>query len=57
MASGKNVPRTGGIVLSKLSDRNELLKILEQEPFKQNGLADYELIEFVPGKIGVPGRN
>lgn len=49
IASGRKVPRTGGIILSKLKDREELLNILEKDPFKLHGLADYELIEFVPG--------
>lgn len=49
-ASGRKVPRTGGIILSKLSNKSELLKIIEEDPFKKNKLADYDLIEFVPGK-------
>ncbi len=49
IVSGRKVPRTGGIILSKLKDREELLNILEKDPFKVHGLADYELIEFVPG--------
>ncbi|BDS10434.1 YciI family protein [Aureispira anguillae] len=49
-ASGKKVPRTGGIILSKLSDQQELLNILAKDPFKIHDLADYELIEFIPSK-------
>ena len=48
IASGRKIPRTGGIILSKLKDRQELLEILAQDPFNKHGLADYELIEFVP---------
>ncbi len=50
LASGRKIPRTGGIILSKIDNRSELDKIIEQDPFKINGLADYELIEFVPSK-------
>jgi uncharacterized protein YciI len=50
IASGRKVPRTGGIILSKVADRKELLKIIEQDPFHIHSLADYELIEFVPSK-------
>ncbi len=50
MASGRKIPRTGGIILSKAMDTAELEKILEKDPFKINNLADYEVIEFVPSK-------
>ena len=48
IASGRKVPRTGGIILSQIKDKQNLLDILAQDPFHQHGLADYELIEFVP---------
>ena len=50
LASGRKVPRTGGIILSKVDSKAALEKIIEMDPFKINGLADYELIEFVPSK-------
>lgn len=49
-ASGRKVPRTGGIILSKVSDKNKLLEIIEEDPFKKNNIADYNLTEFVPTK-------
>ena len=49
-ASGRKVPRTGGIILSKISDKNKLLEIIEDDPFKKNNIADYDLIEFMPTK-------
>lgn len=49
-ASGRKVPRTGGIILSKMSDKNELLKIIAKDPFKINDLADDEITEFIPTK-------
>ena len=49
-ASGRKVPGTGGIILSKISDKNLLLKIIDENPFKKHRLADYDLIEFVPSK-------
>lgn len=48
IASGRKVPRTGGVILSKLEDRDTLEKILEEDPFKIHGIADYEIIEFIP---------
>ncbi|WP_075343395.1 YciI family protein [Tenacibaculum agarivorans] len=50
LASGRKVPRTGGIILSNVTPQLELEKILEKDPFHKNGLANYELIEFVPSK-------
>lgn len=49
-ASGKKVPRTGGIILSKVSDRNKLEQILAEDPFNKENIANYELIEFIPSK-------
>lgn len=48
LASGRKIPRTGGIILSNIE--SELEKIIEKDPFKKNGVADYELTEFVPSK-------
>ena len=48
IASGRKVPRTGGVILSNIKSKDELLKILDQDPFKANDLADYQVIEFVP---------
>jgi uncharacterized protein YciI len=48
IASGKKVPRTGGIIFSKLKNKEELLRILDEDPFKVNNLADYRIIEFIP---------
>ncbi len=49
-ASGRKVPRTGGIILSNIDDKSQLEKIIQADPFKINDLADYELIEFVPSR-------
>ncbi|MEY4923453.1 MAG: hypothetical protein RLY17_2170 [Pseudomonadota bacterium] len=46
IASGRKVPRTGGIILVKSLAREELDKILAEDPF--NAVADYSVIEFVP---------
>lgn len=50
IASGRKVPRTGGIILAQAESRSELEKILNNDPFKINNLANYELTEFVPTK-------
>lgn len=48
IASGPKKPRTGGVIISQLTDKNELEKILNQDPFHIYGIADYEFIEFNP---------
>ncbi|EAY26790.1 YciI family protein [Microscilla marina] len=49
-ASGRKVPRTGGIILSKMKDKAALLKILAEDPFQKHQLVDCEVTEFVPSK-------
>lgn len=50
LASGRKIPRTGGIIVSNVEDKTELEKIIGKDPFKINDLANYELIEFIPSK-------
>ncbi|TYA70149.1 YciI family protein [Seonamhaeicola marinus] len=52
IASGRKEPRDGGIILSKLPNKETLLEILNKDPFKVHNLADYKLIEFTPSKVG-----
>lgn len=47
-ASGRKEPRTGGIILSQMKNRNELEKVINKDPFHQNDLAEYDVTEFVP---------
>lgn len=51
IASGRKNPRVGGIILSNLSDKNKLNDILEQDPFKQAKIANYDVIEFIPSMV------
>lgn len=50
IVSGPRNPRTGGIILSQLTDRQQLEQALAQDPFYIHGVADYEIIEFNPVK-------
>ncbi|MFX4229230.1 MAG: YciI family protein [Porticoccaceae bacterium] len=47
LASGRKVPRDGGVILAK-GDRAALEDELTRDPFKQHDLADYTITEFVP---------
>lgn len=54
VASGRKVPRTGGVILAKAESRAALEAILQQDPFSIAEVADFEVIEFVPTKTA-PG--
>jgi len=54
LASGRKVPRDGGIIIARGRSRETLLHILNQDPFNLYDLADYEVIEFEPSKTA-PG--
>ncbi len=53
LASGRKVPRTGGIILSDVAIKCDLEKIIEKDPFFIQNLAYYDVIEFVPSKTSV----
>lgn len=48
LASGRKVPRTGGVILARGQSKEALEAILAEDPFVTRGLAEYEVIEFVP---------
>jgi uncharacterized protein YciI len=51
IASGRRVPRTGGVILASGVEKAQLETILELDPFKRKGIAQYEIVEFVPTKM------
>ena len=54
LASGRRLPRTGGVILARAGSRDDLEAILAEDPFAKAGAASYEIIEFLPGKVA-PG--
>ena len=48
IASGRKVPRTGGIIFSKIDGIEKLKEVLNQDHFKINNLAKYDIQEFIP---------
>ena len=46
LASGRRIPRTGGVILAKCDSRETLQARLSQDPFQQLGLARTEIIPF-----------
>lgn len=51
VASGRKIPRTGGIILAKAESEAALRKVLEEDPFHTRKLADIEVQEFAPSKV------
>ncbi|WP_198780092.1 YciI family protein [Shewanella putrefaciens] len=54
IASGRKVPRTGGVILAKAESRAALEAILQQDPFYLEDVAEFDVIEFIPTKTA-PG--
>ncbi|MGF1907746.1 YciI family protein [Aliivibrio salmonicida] len=50
IASGRKVPRVGGVILATVDSVDILNKILANDPFNKHGLAEYDVIEFIPTK-------
>ena len=48
IASGRKVPRTGGVILSKLETKESLESVLAKDPFYINKVASYDITEFIP---------
>ena len=51
VVSGPLNPRTGGIIISQLNNREQLETFFKQDPYVLNDVADYEFIEFNPVKF------
>jgi uncharacterized protein YciI len=48
LASGRKVPRTGGVILARGASREEIETIINLDPFYRHGVAEYEITEFSP---------
>ncbi|MFC3395587.1 YciI family protein [Brenneria rubrifaciens] len=46
IASGRKIPRTGGVIFAKTMERQALETVLAEDPF--NAVADYNITEFAP---------
>jgi len=45
LASGRKVPRTGGVILAKGCERAEIEAFVATDPFTLHDIADYEITE------------
>jgi uncharacterized protein YciI len=48
IASGRKVPRTGGVILANVESQTELNAILTEDPFQEHAVAKYDITEFIP---------
>jgi uncharacterized protein YciI len=46
LASGRQVPRRGGVILAVAPSREDLEAVIRHDPFVVHGLARYEIVEF-----------
>jgi len=50
LASGPQVPRTGGMILARAKDKAEVEEFLGRDPFALAGISQYRVVEFQPVK-------
>jgi uncharacterized protein YciI len=48
IASGRRVPRSGGVILARSGDAEALRTAMAMDPFIAHGAATFEIIEFTP---------
>lgn len=53
IAWGRKVPRTGGIILARGESRDEIERIMADDPFVSRQLAEIEVTEFAPKPASV----
>ncbi|HEX7668398.1 MAG TPA: YciI family protein [Polyangiaceae bacterium] len=46
LVSGRKIPRDGGIILAVGETREQVEKIVKEDPFHVHGLADFRIIQF-----------
>lgn len=52
LASGRKVPRTGGVILAVGVDHDGLEAIATADPFWREGVAGFEIVEFAVTRTG-----
>ena len=57
IASGRKVPRTGGIILALGRSKDEIEKIISEDPFYIHQLAEFTITEFLTSQYHPEIRN
>ncbi|WP_442593671.1 YciI family protein [Neobacillus sp. D3-1R] len=50
ICSGRRDPRIGGVILCRVSNKEEVETIIKEDPFYFKQIAEYDIIEFSPTK-------
>ena len=48
IVSGRKNPRTGGIIICRGTNREEVQKLVDEDPFSIHQVTAYDIIEFEP---------
>lgn len=48
LVSGRQVPRSGGVILADVPSREDAERIASEDPFSRHGVASYTITEFTP---------
>ena len=48
VVAGRQVPRTGGIIIARGKNRGAIERIMKQDPFLKGRLASLDIVEFTP---------
>lgn len=51
IASGRKVPRTGGIILAMGKSKEEIEEIIKEDPFYSHKLAEFTITEFMTSQV------
>lgn len=51
VASGRKVPRTGGIILAIGKTKEEIEEIIKEDPFYSHKLAEFTVTEFMTSQV------
>ena len=51
IASGRKTSGDGGVIFAKGITKEEIQKILLEDPFTREGISKYEITEFVPNRV------
>jgi uncharacterized protein YciI len=46
LVSGRKIPRDGGIIIARGEGRDEIERIVREDPFHRHDLADFRIVEF-----------
>ncbi len=50
LMSGPRIPRTGGFFIAKADSDVTIQNLIDNDPYRRAGVAEYQIVEFKPGK-------